>query len=358
MERFVTAADGQAQIRVEVYQGEHSLCRDNTKLGEYTLQGIPHAAAGDEAIDVRFTYDVNGILEVETTVLATKASSSLVLERAAGRLSPAQVEEARRANAERDDQKRAAGELRERHVGFQAYERAVPALQRAHAAAAAQQVGAAPRAAFLVDGVQPRSLQAGVDEAHARHQRLRLGVRVGHAAVRCVGDGIVVPGEEAEADVGDDPADADVVAQIRELIETRIRPAVANDGGDIVFHGFKDGVVLLHGIARSPGSMRSLERFLQRQGYATLNLGYPSRKQSRCLNEVLTSLRAAPPVAVQKHLFSGVMSWLRAGSFAGEDVEHVDVGDRREVGRELGHVHQAAHLGREHRLRRGAAEMA
>lgn len=57
--------------------------------------------------------------------------------------------------------------------------------------------------------------------------------------------GIVVPGEEAEADVGDDPADADVVAQIRELIETRIRPAVANDGGDIVYRGFREGVVYL-----------------------------------------------------------------------------------------------------------------
>ena len=57
--------------------------------------------------------------------------------------------------------------------------------------------------------------------------------------------GIVVPGEEAEMDVGDDPADADIVAQIRELIETRIRPAVANDGGDIVYRGFREGVVYL-----------------------------------------------------------------------------------------------------------------
>ncbi|MBF5090681.1 NifU family protein [Novosphingobium sp. NBM11] len=57
--------------------------------------------------------------------------------------------------------------------------------------------------------------------------------------------GIVVPGEEADEDVGDDPADADVVAQIRELIETRIRPAVANDGGDIVYRGFREGVVFL-----------------------------------------------------------------------------------------------------------------
>lgn len=57
-------------------------------------------------------------------------------------------------------------------------------------------------------------------------------------------DGIAVPAEE-DADYGDDPADADVVAQIKELLETRIRPAVANDGGDIAYRGFREGVVYL-----------------------------------------------------------------------------------------------------------------
>ena len=42
-----------------------------------------------------------------------------------------------------------------------------------------------------------------------------------------------------------DAADADTVATIKELIETRVRPAVANDGGDITFRGFKDGIVYL-----------------------------------------------------------------------------------------------------------------
>ncbi|KQN71313.1 NifU family protein [Sphingomonas sp. Leaf62] len=43
----------------------------------------------------------------------------------------------------------------------------------------------------------------------------------------------------------DDPADADIVEQIKELIETRVRPAVANDGGDIVYRGFDQGKVYL-----------------------------------------------------------------------------------------------------------------
>lgn len=54
--------------------------------------------------------------------------------------------------------------------------------------------------------------------------------------------GIAVPAEDSFAD---DPADADIVAQIKDLIETRIRPAVANDGGDIVYRGFDKGKVFL-----------------------------------------------------------------------------------------------------------------
>ncbi|MBA4161847.1 MAG: NifU family protein [Novosphingobium sp.] len=55
--------------------------------------------------------------------------------------------------------------------------------------------------------------------------------------------GIAVPPEEA--DFGDDPAHAEIIEQIKELIETRVRPAVANDGGDIVYRGFREGVVYL-----------------------------------------------------------------------------------------------------------------
>jgi len=43
-----------------------------------------------------------------------------------------------------------------------------------------------------------------------------------------------------------DPADREIVDQIKELLDTRVRPAVAGDGGDIVFRGYRDGVVRLH----------------------------------------------------------------------------------------------------------------
>ncbi|APT58791.1 NifU family protein [Roseomonas gilardii] len=58
----------------------------------------------------------------------------------------------------------------------------------------------------------------------------------------------ILAGEPAEAieEEDTDPADAEVVAQIKELLDTRVRPAVAGDGGDIVFRGFRDGIVRLH----------------------------------------------------------------------------------------------------------------
>jgi Fe-S cluster biogenesis protein NfuA len=50
----------------------------------------------------------------------------------------------------------------------------------------------------------------------------------------------------AEAPAGNAGEDSEVVIQIKELLDTRVRPAVANDGGDIIFRAFEDGVVYLH----------------------------------------------------------------------------------------------------------------
>jgi Fe-S cluster biogenesis protein NfuA len=56
--------------------------------------------------------------------------------------------------------------------------------------------------------------------------------------------------EGAEDDLFDeediDPADQEIVDQIKELLDTRVRPAVAGDGGDIVFRGYREGIVRLH----------------------------------------------------------------------------------------------------------------
>ncbi len=73
----------------------------------------------------------------------------------------------------------------------------------------------------------------------------------------------VIEDEAAGEDGGED---SEVVAQIKELLETRVRPAVAQDGGDIVFHGFQDGVVSLHmqgACAGCPSSSATLKHGIE-----------------------------------------------------------------------------------------------
>ena len=60
------------------------------------------------------------------------------------------------------------------------------------------------------------------------------------------GDPVVEVDAEPGDEGGADPEDDALVRQIRELIETRVRPAVAQDGGDIIFRGFERGIVYLH----------------------------------------------------------------------------------------------------------------
>lgn len=74
-----------------------------------------------------------------------------------------------------------------------------------------------------------------------------------------------VPSDD-ETGLGDDPADADIIDQIKDLIETRVRPAVANDGGDITYRGFRDGVVYLRmqgACAGCPSSTATLKNGIE-----------------------------------------------------------------------------------------------
>jgi Fe-S cluster biogenesis protein NfuA len=73
-------------------------------------------------------------------------------------------------------------------------------------------------------------------------------------------------GIEVEADFAEDPEDADIIDQIKDLLETRVRPAVAQDGGDIVYRGYKDGRLYLamHGACQGcPSSEITLKRGIE-----------------------------------------------------------------------------------------------
>jgi Fe-S cluster biogenesis protein NfuA len=87
-----------------------------------------------------------------------------------------------------------------------------------------------------------------VTKADGEWQQLKPAI-LGAIMEHFMSDAPVLRGAQAEAAGGADEffaaEDSETVATIKELIETRVRPAVANDGGDITFRGFKDGIVFL-----------------------------------------------------------------------------------------------------------------
>ena len=68
--RFYTASDQQDYVVVEVHQGENTYAQDNLLLGKIEIS-VPPKPKGKEAVDVRFTYDINGILVVDTRMVST-----------------------------------------------------------------------------------------------------------------------------------------------------------------------------------------------------------------------------------------------------------------------------------------------
>lgn len=68
VERLYTSEDNQTSVNIPVFQGESYNVEENVKIGELSIS-LPRAPAGEEPFDVRFTYDINGLLEVEVTVV-------------------------------------------------------------------------------------------------------------------------------------------------------------------------------------------------------------------------------------------------------------------------------------------------
>lgn len=92
VERFSTIHDKQTSIHLEVYQGESRRVENNIKLGELNFN-VPPGKAGEQTLDVRYTYDINGILEVEVTTVKTGQKSRLVIEKNPGSMTKKEIEE-------------------------------------------------------------------------------------------------------------------------------------------------------------------------------------------------------------------------------------------------------------------------
>ncbi|MFW5649112.1 MAG: Hsp70 family protein, partial [Candidatus Alkaliphilus sp. MAG34] len=92
-EEFFTAYDGQTKVSIEIYQGEHEWVENNYKLGEFLLEGIPPNHAGEEIIEVKFKYNLNGILEVQAECVSTGKDMTITVQDALNRDSQKGFEE-------------------------------------------------------------------------------------------------------------------------------------------------------------------------------------------------------------------------------------------------------------------------
>lgn len=95
MEQFCTLADNQKQVTFAIYQGEARDVKKNVKLGELTVP-VPPRPAGEVAVDVRFTYDTSGLLDVDVSVPANGTSRNLVIVDEEDRRSQKDVTESRK----------------------------------------------------------------------------------------------------------------------------------------------------------------------------------------------------------------------------------------------------------------------
>lgn len=88
---FSPLEETQTKLELRIFQGEHSHCSNNTLLGTLTVDGLPREAGVDRSVEVRFTYDLSGVLEVDCKVLGTGKHTHCVLDQS-GQLRADEVE--------------------------------------------------------------------------------------------------------------------------------------------------------------------------------------------------------------------------------------------------------------------------
>jgi len=94
-----TLHDNQEQVVVKIFQGESRLVKDNVALGQLDIK-VPKRKAGEVELDVRFTYDNNGLLEAQVSIPLTGQQHSLVIENNPGVLTPEEIQQRLQALAQ------------------------------------------------------------------------------------------------------------------------------------------------------------------------------------------------------------------------------------------------------------------
>jgi len=90
VKRYVPMSDDQRGLQLHVYQGEARLVKDNIKLGELRIE-LPGGPAEENGVEVRFTYDANGLLEIEATLERTGQTQKLIIQDNPGLMSDEEI---------------------------------------------------------------------------------------------------------------------------------------------------------------------------------------------------------------------------------------------------------------------------
>lgn len=77
---YFTVQDNQEKVEIKAYQGEHKKANKNNLLGNFLLEGIPKGPASSQNIKISFSYDVNGILQVEGVIVSTGKNAKITVE--------------------------------------------------------------------------------------------------------------------------------------------------------------------------------------------------------------------------------------------------------------------------------------
>ncbi|QEL17202.1 molecular chaperone DnaK [Limnoglobus roseus] len=173
---YSTASDNQPSVLVEVYQGERPMSRDNKKIGEFHLDGIPPAPRGVPQIQVKFDIDANGILNVAAKDVGTGKENQIRITNSSG-IDKDEVERMRRdaeSHADEDKNKRELADARNEadNTVFQLEKLFKESGDKITAADKAPIEKAIEKVKGLKDGTDVAALKAAVSELNTVSQAM------------------------------------------------------------------------------------------------------------------------------------------------------------------------------------------